>query len=162
MQEPRLYIITRADLPPGLRAAQAGHAIAAFALEHPRRFRRWNNRYLLMLEVPDLGSLARAGVHARLRGISQSAWCEPDLGNELTSIALAPSWRTTNFCSQYPLLLHQVSLPPGTSSTDGAGGVSPGREPSSGSSTVRAPVSTTGDEGSTPSRLAQLDSGEVM
>lgn len=158
--EPRLYVITRADLAPGLRAAQAGHALTAFALEQPARLRKWDNRYLLMLEAPDYRTLLRASVFARLLNLKVSHWHEPDLDDQLTAIAIAPSRMTTRFCSQFPLMLHQVSLPEGTSLS---GGASPaGREPRSGSSMARAPVSTAVDEGSTPSRFTHTDSEEVM
>jgi len=38
----KLYIITRSDLDPGSRCAQAVHAALAYALEHPEAARAWH------------------------------------------------------------------------------------------------------------------------
>lgn len=128
--EPRLYIIGRADLAPGLRAAQAGHAAFAFALEHPHLTKRWGNSYLILLEAEDLRSLQRFLAHTKLAGLTTSEWHEPDLDDQLTAVAIAPSEASKILCSEYPLMLHEPHLD---------------------SSTARASVSKTEDEGSTPS-----------
>lgn len=128
----RLYIIGRADLAPGLRTAQAGHAIAAFALEHPHAMQQWGNSYLIMLEVEDLRSLLRLSVHTRIAGLTTSSWHEPDLDDQLTAIAIAPSGASKALCMGLPLM--HSSRPH--------------------SSVARAAVSTTEDEGPTPSAVS--------
>lgn len=125
----RLYIVGRADLAPGLRAAQAGHAIAAFALEHPHLAQQWGNSYLILLEVEDLRSLLRLSVHTRIAGLTTSTWHEPDLDDQLTAIAIAPSAASKALCAGLPLMHSSCTH----------------------SSMVRAAVSKTEDEGPIPS-----------
>jgi len=50
----RLRIITRADLAPGLQAAQAVHAALAWQLEHPEACAAWmsTSNTVAILEAP--------------------------------------------------------------------------------------------------------------
>lgn len=137
----RLYLVGRADLAPGLRAAQAGHAAFAFALEHPQAMRQWNNNYLIMLEVEDLRSLRRFLTHTQLAGLTTSTWHEPDLDDQLTAIAIAPSEASQALCSGLPLM--HKSCPWEGSNLP--------RAPRPDSSVVRAAASNTEDEGPIPS-----------
>ncbi len=100
-----LYLVGRADLSPGLRAAQVGHAAFAFALEHPRITERWHPNCLILLEVDDHLSLRTFHAHTQLAGITSSVWHEPDLEHELTAIALAPSGAARILCSGLSLML---------------------------------------------------------
>lgn len=84
----RLYVVGRADLPPGLRAAQLVHAARAFADEHEEAERDWykTSNNLVLLEVKDeqaLLALANVAV-----GIPMALCLEPDLDNQVTAIAL--------------------------------------------------------------------------
>lgn len=93
-REPRLYAIGRADLPVGLRAAQVGHALIHWVLEHGAP-----PESLVVLQAPDLDALHSA--HDRLSG-RVVAFHEPDLGDELTAVAAGPEcWRAL---SGLPLL----------------------------------------------------------
>lgn len=93
----RLYVIARADLEVGLRTAQVGHALIQWTLEHGRP-----PESLVVLQVPDLDALHRA--HDRLDG-RVVAFHEPDLDDELTSVAAGPEcWRAL---SSLPLLRAQ-------------------------------------------------------
>ncbi len=123
--EQRLYIVGRADLGPGLRAAQVGHAAFAFAIEHPDITRRWHPNYLILLEAKDLSELKRYERLAKKLHVKYSSWQEPDLCGELTALAFAPSWLSKKLCSRLPLLMHDQCPD---------------------SSMTRAPVSKTGDE----------------
>lgn len=93
---PRLFGVTRADLPAGLRAAQVGHALIA-----------WTVRYgpppenLVLLEVPDEQALL--GVLARCVDCDAAAFHEPDLNGEFTAFAVGP--RAARALSNLPLLL---------------------------------------------------------
>jgi Peptidyl-tRNA hydrolase PTH2 len=138
----RLYIIGRADLAPGLRAAQGGHAAFAFALEHPRVMKRWNNSYLIFLEVDDHHALRTLLRQTQLAGLTTSEWHEPDLDDQLTAIAIAPSESSKLLCAGLPLMLHEPSPLEGSSLP---------RAPRPDSSTARAAVSKTDDEGPIPS-----------
>lgn len=84
----RLYVVGRTDLPPGLRAAQLVHAARVFAAEHTELERDWyeTSNNLVLLEVPDeqaLHELAR-----KADGVPVSLNREPDLGDQVTAIAL--------------------------------------------------------------------------
>lgn len=87
----KLYVVVRADLPPGLQAAQAMHAQREFAAEHPEIEARWHreSNTVAILSVPDEDALAYL-----LDGLSD-ALCftpfrEPDLGGSLTAICVEP------------------------------------------------------------------------
>jgi peptidyl-tRNA hydrolase len=86
----RLYVVGRADLVPGLRAAQLCHAARLFADEHPEVEGAWyrDSNNLVLLEVEDEAELVALAARARC---AVSINREPDLGNEVTAIALAPS-----------------------------------------------------------------------
>lgn len=90
----KLYAIARADLPVGLRTAQVGHALIAWALaygEPPEN--------LVVLSVKNLAELT--ALSERLEG-DVIRFREPDLGDELTAIAAGPAlWRAL---SNLPLL----------------------------------------------------------
>lgn len=81
----RLYVIGRADLAPGLRAAQLGHACIAWTVAHgppPEN--------LVLLEVADLGALLDLqGELGHLDPEGHVRFHEPDLGGELTALATA-------------------------------------------------------------------------
>ena len=52
----KLFVLTRADLPPGYQAVQAGHAVAEWMLRNDGH--EWRNQTLVYLSVPDEPSLA--------------------------------------------------------------------------------------------------------
>lgn len=84
----KLYVVGRADLPPGLRAAQIVHAARVFAENHAEEEQSWydQSNNLVLLEVKDeqaLLALAAAAAHLHV-AINR----EPDLDNQLTAIAL--------------------------------------------------------------------------
>jgi hypothetical protein len=94
----RLYVVVRDDLPPGLQMAQACHV----AFEYGR------------YGSEDVGDnlIALHASHARLReleaqavalGLSHQSFREPDLGGELTALALTTSARP--LVSDLPLAL---------------------------------------------------------
>lgn len=77
-----------------MRAAQIGHALIQWTLEHGRP-----PESLVVLQVPGLDELHRA--HDRLEG-RVVAFHEPDLDDELTAVAAGPEcWREL---SSLPLL----------------------------------------------------------
>lgn len=98
-----MYIVVRADLKPGLQAAQACHALRLFSAEHPAEDRAWyeNSNNLVLLQVPNEEALL--GLLERSRGISSSLFREPDLGDEATALAL--EGRGRRLVGNLPLLL---------------------------------------------------------
>ena len=90
----KLYAITRADLAPGLRTAQVGHALIAWVLAHGTP-----PDNLVVLQVPDLTALS--ALAANLEG-DVVRFHEPDLADALTAIAAGPAtWRAL---SSIPLM----------------------------------------------------------
>jgi len=87
----KLYLVTRADLPPGQQAVQAAHALRQFTADHPDVDRRWfeTSNTLALLVVPDESSLDQLLHKARRRG-PVSEFREPNRGNELTAVAIGP------------------------------------------------------------------------
>lgn len=101
--DPKLYIIVRADLKPGLQAAQACHALRLFSEEHPAEDRAWyeNSNNLVLLQVPDEEALLE--LRERANGTPTSLFREPDVDDEATALAIAPSGR--KLISNLPLML---------------------------------------------------------
>lgn len=88
----KLFLVTRRDLTPGARAAQLCHALRQFVDEHPDVDREWFERSntLVLLEASDEDALWDLAGEARARGIPVSTFCEPDMGDALTSVAIGP------------------------------------------------------------------------
>jgi peptidyl-tRNA hydrolase len=95
--------VVRADLAPGLQAAQACHALRLFSAEHPDEDRAWyeGSNNLVLLQVPDEEALL--GLNERANGTPRSLFKEPDVGDEATALAIGPSGR--RLISNLPLLL---------------------------------------------------------
>lgn len=80
----KLYVITRRDLPVNYRAVQAGHGLAEYMLRHPNN---WKNETLIYLEVDDELALNKIALKLDSRAIKYAKFHEPDIDNQLTSIA---------------------------------------------------------------------------
>ena len=103
----KMYVIVRSDLAPGLRAAQAGHAVAEACLRH-RDATHWHEdpegNYLIILEVPDEEALLHfhqvvtVGWH-----ITSEIFREPDLGYDATAFAALPRVGQNHLFSHLPL-----------------------------------------------------------
>jgi siroheme synthase (precorrin-2 oxidase/ferrochelatase) len=91
----KLFLVSRQDLAPGLRAAQLCHAIRAFTEEHPTVDREWftTSNTLVLLETVNEEELRRVVSSVRAEGIPVSEFLEPDLGDALTAIAVSPRGR---------------------------------------------------------------------
>lgn len=84
-----MYIIVRHDLKSkGYQAAQSGHALAQYMMEHkPHENGHWENDYLIFLETKTIHCLDRLMYKLEKNGFSYSKFHEPDMDNELTAIA---------------------------------------------------------------------------
>ena len=101
----KLFIVTRADLSPGARAAQLAHAALAFAFEHPEIVKEWHagSNNIVLLEAKDEQALHALGCRAHAAGVAWAMFMEPDFDNATTAIAIAPDgWRLV---SSLPLAL---------------------------------------------------------
>jgi peptidyl-tRNA hydrolase len=101
----RLYIAVRADLAPGLAAAQAVHAAFLFAQQHPELVGPWqrDSQYLVIVSVPDEIALIGLASRALEQGIEVSSWHEPDMADETTAVALQPGHVARRLCANLPL-----------------------------------------------------------
>lgn len=93
----KTYIVVRADLPPGLQMAQACHAAVAFTAAHGVL-----TENLVVLHAPDERAL-RALSEGCGSAIRAAAFHEPDLGGELTALAMDDGGR--RLLSSLPLAL---------------------------------------------------------
>lgn len=103
----KLIVVTRRDLPIGYQAVQASHASIEFQHEYPREAKEWHNtsNYLIFLTVKDKKALKNLLIKAAKKGITKTTpFNEPDLNNELTAIAFAPSEEVRKLTSSLPLM----------------------------------------------------------
>jgi len=77
--------VTRNDLDLQYSAVQAGHGVAQWLLDNPQQ--SWNNNFLIYLAVRNEEELHRLRIKLEYKGIILSKFKEPDLNNQLTSIA---------------------------------------------------------------------------
>jgi len=106
----KLYVAVREDLPPGLQAAQACHAVREFTARHPDLDQEWfeRSKTLVLVGVPDeaaVHALARAAAHA---GAPFAVNLEPDLGDQVTAIALTGK-EAKRLMRELPLLLRHTN-----------------------------------------------------
>ena len=101
----KLYGVVRGDLPPGLQAAQLGHALVAYVLARPRETARWHteSNNLVCLSVPDEAALAALAASIAAEGLPVVCFHEPDLDDSLTAIAVGAEAR--RLLSNVPLAL---------------------------------------------------------
>jgi len=107
----KLYLVTRRDIAPGYQAVQSCHAIRQFVSEHPDRDREWfdASNHLALLSVVSEVELLRLIVAANDAGLRWSAFREPDMGGQVTAIAIEPHPKTTELCKGIPLALKEVT-----------------------------------------------------
>ena len=103
----KMYVVVRGDLPEGLRAAQAAHAVAEMCMWHPERAIEWNRttggNYLIILEVPDERQLLDWKALVKCHGIHHELFREPDLRQEATAFAALPHPDLNDVFSPLPL-----------------------------------------------------------
>lgn len=106
----KLFLVTRRDLSPGYQAVQSCHALRQFVHDHPDVDKAWfeNSNYIALLSVADEESLREILDVAWYRQIRHSTFCEPDIGNEITAIALEPCAESIELCKDLPLALRSI------------------------------------------------------
>jgi len=87
----RLYVVVRADLPPGSQAVQAAHAMREFAADYPEIEKAWHEKSntVAMLSVPDEAALVEL-LESLSAALHFTPFREPDLGGSLTAICVEP------------------------------------------------------------------------
>lgn len=88
----KVFLVTRADLPPGQQAVQAAHALQELNVQHGELVRGWYARSntLAFLAAKDEEALKRLHVEAQAKGLVSVQFCEPDRNKEVTALALGP------------------------------------------------------------------------
>ena len=91
----KLFLVTRADLPPGDQAVQAAHALREFVAHHPEIDLHWyrTSNTLAFLAARDEPALGALLVKARDQGLACAPFTEPDRNDELTAVAFGPDCR---------------------------------------------------------------------
>lgn len=110
MTEPaKLYVVVRRDLPPGLQAAQAGHAIAELCIRHPQAAFRWNRggNYLIVLAANNERDLIDWYLTAKSYDMTRELWREPDLQLDATAFAAFPEPEDNEVFARLPLALQE-------------------------------------------------------
>jgi hypothetical protein len=97
----RLYLVTRADLPPGSQACQAAHAAIEFALTYPAVAAA--NPGIVIVAARDELDLAWRRADAVAAGLRVVTFHEPDLGGALTALAVEPA--AARLLARLPLAL---------------------------------------------------------
>ena len=111
-----MYVVVRSDMPACDQAVQAAHALADFATEHPKCFKKWNkgDNTLVLLQAKDERHLLDLAAAAKDGGFAHTKFVEPGLTNlgrgfeylTTTAVAFAPNWFVQNvLLADLPLAL---------------------------------------------------------
>lgn len=92
----------------GYQSVQSTHAIVQFVFEHPEIATIWfKDPYLAQLSVENEDALKHLIHKLQKNHIKYSIFREPDLGNEITAIAIEPSDKARRILSSCPLMLKE-------------------------------------------------------
>ena len=97
----------------GYQATQSAHALAEFSFEHPSFYQEWykHSKALTLLSVKDEHHLLFLIKQLAEKNIPLSIFIEPDINNQVTAIAIAPSVDVKKICSSIPLALKEYNKP---------------------------------------------------
>lgn len=90
----------------GYKAVQSTHAAINFIFEHNSRAGPWwrESNYLCQLELKDEKQLKLLIRRCEELGLAHSVFREPDIGNQITAIAIEPSEESARLVKKIPLL----------------------------------------------------------
>ena len=107
----KLTSVTRRDLNAGYQSVQSTHSIVKFVFEHPEISGIWfKDPYLAQLSVENEDALKHLIHKLQKSNIKYSIFREPDLGNQITAIAIEPSDKTRKLISHLPLMLKEYNI----------------------------------------------------
>lgn len=91
-KDTKLYVIVRADLPPGAQAAQGIHAAQEWAIDNHALAKAWRKAsgILAFLSVPDVEALYSLHTKAAKLCVGVTRFCDDDLDQPFTAITLDP------------------------------------------------------------------------
>jgi len=107
----KLFVVTRRDIAPGYQGVQSQHALRQFTADHPDLDAEWftNSNFLAWLSVDDEVELMRLIARAKDHGLRWSVFREPDVGGEITAIAIEPHPKAVELCRGLPLALKELA-----------------------------------------------------
>jgi hypothetical protein len=93
-----------------LSVVQPAHALAEFQAKYPGTFKRWQKfqKNLVILAAQNESDLLALLDKAEAMRIRVVSFREPDIGNEMTAIALEPCEETYKITSSLPLALRDL------------------------------------------------------
>lgn len=96
--------MTHAELSTGYQTAQIAHATAEFIFTAPAEASQWKqtSNSLIALEASNAEHLSQLLEQAKALNITAIEFREPDMGDEITAIAFAPSEETPNLLAGLP------------------------------------------------------------
>lgn len=94
MDNSKLYVLVRKDLPSSYRAVQAGHAVAKWLLYDNKT---WRNSTLIYLEVKNEAVLKEWIIKLKKEGLPCVYFREPDINNQVTAVATTAGNDTSIF-----------------------------------------------------------------
>ena len=111
MQISKITLITRQDLSAGYQASQLTHAITEFIFQHYDKAKHWHetSRYVVCLSAKDENHLKDIIAKLNSKGICYSIFREPDIDNQITSIAIEHHTDLKRITSSLPLALKEYS-----------------------------------------------------
>ncbi len=97
----------------GYQATQSAHALAEFSNEHFSLYQDWYSfsKAITLLAVKNEDELKYLISRLSEKGIPFSVFIEPDVNNQVTAIAIAPSLEAKKLCSSIPLALKEYNKP---------------------------------------------------
>lgn len=100
-----MYVITRADLTLQYQIPQAMHAALDLAAQHQNEFLFWQktSNTIVVLACKDEHDLIKFHERAVAKGFAVTLFREPDLGDQVTSLAIVPAVGVKKLCSSLPL-----------------------------------------------------------
>jgi len=85
------------------------HALRQFVKDHPEVDKEWfeKSNYLGFLSVANEHELIKLAETALLKGIKISLFREPDVGDQITAMAIEPGQKSKKLCSNLQLGLKE-------------------------------------------------------
>ena len=85
---------------------QSAHAAIDFCFEHPSRAGPWHkdSNYIVLLAVHNVKDILHLQGECDKYNLHYTIFREPDIGNEITAIAIEPSPKTKKLVQRLPLM----------------------------------------------------------
>lgn len=94
-------------MPAGYQSVQSSHSLLDYVIQHPQISSQWNihSNYLISLSAKDEDHLQKLSQKLDKLGVEHIKFYEPDIGNQLTSIAFMSNTALRKKFANLPLLL---------------------------------------------------------